>query len=620
MGPVTEVEEYALYECPAYFNKYGATGVFPLEKGKITVNDLFPTTENIELGEACGAYISWDTAGKIIYIGASEPAKVDRAKTKLANLLRYLVSDAESSVSWSKPNTVGQEMKPIQAKHLIYPEDDINRTVDARYMAHVNPNLVNSTLIDPYSVSGLAEFIARYEALYSKAFTLRICIFDSDKNMTRSFFGPRAPAVFNGTGHRWFQPFHPFHFPIKQRHVETLRKQQTATAEDDELKGFIDNIGAWREGVVNAAETGNLEIPDRTPIDTDVETSRQKVQESLSSLNRVTQALEVELENEDEKDPGSIAPPLAERLAQQDQFNQAALARRNNVLQNQLPHETRHRSSHGADGQGTRQGLNSLLAFSPQPARAIGNGTQPLVPTIQHDDEASTRQFHTTMRQKASPRKLSTQPAADPTCTQSASQEFDLELGQHLTNLVNPLRIKIGEIQLRAEFGRICLLDDMRQGMAFNKPEDRSNGWTFSSLVKRLDQGCPVGKVHFTKIFSIFGNDAERLFAMKDEAGNQLWKEPEKLVFYEFTCRRTFVDETGRPCGHDTFIVEINGSHANHFSFEIRRPEDHGTPVWLHCVHRHWDIRFVAVHTPSHKLRKIYGDYAQTLLDSLVVP
>ena len=48
-------------------------------------------------------------------------------------------------------------------------------------------------------------------------------------------------------------------------------------------------------------------------------------------------------------------------------------------------------------------------------------------------------------------------------------------------------------------------------------------------------------------------------------------------AMYEFTCRRTFVDGTGRPFGHETVIVEIDGSHADDFNFKVRLLENHET-------------------------------------------
>ncbi len=202
-------------------------------------------------------------------------------------------------------------------------------------------------------------------------------------------------------------------------------------------------------------------------------------------------------------------------------------------------------------------------------------------------------------------------PRADP------NGEFVEDLLSHLGRLLSPMRIGVGTLHLRAELGRILLMDSARGGPAM----EPGIGWIPPSLAERLNRASKHQPTHvtFTKIISTFGEDADYLAGLNDGEGNRLWDRPQKFVFYDFICRRTRTDAHGQAQAWHDVVVEVDGTRANDFSYKLRAYPERASPVWTHCLYRHWDLSFVLTLTPGAKLEALHGSFATSLLKSLVV-
>lgn len=198
---------------------------------------------------------------------------------------------------------------------------------------------------------------------------------------------------------------------------------------------------------------------------------------------------------------------------------------------------------------------------------------------------------------------------------------FINSLENSLAQMVAVMPVRVGELHLRGELGRICLVNPLPEGLASNTKYQSANGWRPELLEQKLNAACVSSDtLVFTKILTTFGNDADHLINVKDDFGNRLWDDPEKMVVYEFVCRRTRQSTIDNITTIDEFVVEVDATRAGIFNYRLRWLNEQPNPVWVHCLHRHWDLRIVMIHIPESHLETLFGLFARELLDSLHIP
>lgn len=88
----TAVESKKTFQCPPQFNKHQFTTAWTaLDHEPITIHGLLDAAHLQELARLSNVEISYDLAGKVVYIGASKKTFVDAAAAKLSVLLKNLV-------------------------------------------------------------------------------------------------------------------------------------------------------------------------------------------------------------------------------------------------------------------------------------------------------------------------------------------------------------------------------------------------------------------------------------------------------------------------------------------------------------------------------------------------
>ena len=189
---------------------------------------------------------------------------------------------------------------------------------------------------------------------------------------------------------------------------------------------------------------------------------------------------------------------------------------------------------------------------------------------------------------------------------------------------------RAGFLEVRAEFGRAILGEMDQTGLAFNCAKVPSNGWEKMDLLTKLNAVTlldPVqqrDRIHFTKMLSTSGADAEDLINMKS-AGKPLWtaKPAASWTVYSFRC---VLDTGGTPY---QFLVEIedhgpNSSSPKHMSTMIKpvhpaHDADGSTPLYVHAIRRSWDLRFMLMHVNHKDMEWEFGSFARQLLRGLEI-
>ncbi len=64
----------------------------------------------------------------------------------------------------------------------------------------------------------------------------------------------------------------------------------------------------------------------------------------------------------------------------------------------------------------------------------------------------------------------------------------------------------------------------------------------------------------------------------------------------------------------------MDGTRPDNFSYTLRRREEEAGVLWIHCLHRNWDVRLGLTHSLTSRLDEAYGTFAARLVDSVEVP
>ncbi|KAI1306951.1 hypothetical protein F5Y03DRAFT_405849 [Xylaria venustula] len=226
-------------------------------------------------------------------------------------------------------------------------------------------------------------------------------------------------------------------------------------------------------------------------------------------------------------------------------------------------------------------------------------------PRLSQYNESDTRSFHKTMNQKAGSRKGQKNifPDFDPNML--------ISINKLLADLMGPLRMWSGVVDLRIEFGRFYFLNVKESRIQEPGDDDDEKHYSLSRIRAEINKRHKSNeKLFFTRVLSSLGADANHIAQMSDDNGNPMWKRPinGRSSAFEFICRRTL---------HGTeinFIVEIDTAK---FSQTVKQFKPDQNCFMVHCTKRVWDFRLVL--SVSHDLDDIYHRFAEDLASSLRV-
>ncbi|RYP25655.1 hypothetical protein DL767_008295 [Monosporascus sp. MG133] len=268
------------------------------------------------------------------------------------------------------------------------------------------------------------------------------------------------------------------------------------------------------------------------------------------------------------------------------------------------------------------------------------------------EDEKESREFHNTMRQKASsraqgvtdkftkpstpgpavsqggpsdpkPRDPSTPKNRRPShCAEMSGGRQDpdpqllTDINEKLVRVLEPLRVWRGRLSLRVDIGRFCLMKIGPAHVQLPGPNATVQRHEPFTLKQALDTHHIRPKsLLFTRILSTEGGDANFIAHLKEAEGPaegaRMWR-PDihgRRVVYEIPCRaRTANGETF------SFIIEVDGDD---FSYNVRQVDHNPIQLFVHCVKRSWDFQLTLSATPN--TDKIRDTFAKDVVDSLRV-
>jgi hypothetical protein len=289
-----------------------------------------------------------------------------------------------------------------------------------------------------------------------------------------------------------------------------------------------------------------------------------------------------------------------------------------------------------------------LLSSSPEKPQL---SMAPLIPTPRiASGEQHSRLYHSTMNQRSSPRAAQqSHRGSEPHSNQSSSaanaqagsqpvqrnspqsdltgifeqgytallpqmsetqDPVTMKVYEHMSTILEPLRLFQGSVSLKAEIGRFILTKINRKHV--NMPDSsRYNGNSIEAMEKYLERHTDTRGLFFTKIFTLSGGDADYMVNMSPIGNSSLkmWLPKKKEVFYEFWCMT--MGESGRK---HYFFLDIN---ADNFSYNLRAQDTKTSRVSVHCTKRLFDFRLMV--ESAHDIEENCGNFAREVVASLKV-
>jgi len=508
--------------------------------------------------------------------------------------------------------------------------------VDARYLAHINPTLVKSTVFDPAGLS-TAAIAAQYKALYFGV-GLRICPYNQNRACFESFFGPPSTSVFSDQSRPWFSVFRDIRYAPKLSVIQPTKTQPVEPGAHQTVANKMDDVETWVAGLTEADAVPYTGVADQT-----CSTPAPRVAHvhgasnySIAIANCAPQDIRHGRFGGEEA-AITLSDSETTTFQERERGIQEKIARLELKLYEErqklaLPSMEAPVSSSGGHGAGHDVGARETVVWGQgTEAREVANADGKALlrgskfshrarwdptPSQWNDGNEASPEFHSTMRQGAASRVAAASVALGPP-RDSVAGDLARDLNEAFGPIASSMRIKVGRLFLRAELGRICMTDPVPGELAFNAPHEKADGWRPRDIAEKLN--ASDYPVFFTKILSNFGNDADYLAGLKD-SGGIMWQHRRSRVVYDFACKRTLVDGLGQPRGYEDFVVEVDGTTENQFTYTIRSGDEDAHHVWIHCLRHNWDVRLVMSYVAAAKLEAIYGAFARSLVESLVVP
>ncbi|PQE07049.1 hypothetical protein CJF30_00009472 [Rutstroemia sp. NJR-2017a BBW] len=231
-------------------------------------------------------------------------------------------------------------------------------------------------------------------------------------------------------------------------------------------------------------------------------------------------------------------------------------------------------------------------------------------PRIRETDEARSKTFHQTMRQRAS------RPPIFPRSTVDPQPGFLRKVEAQLSRLMTPVRGYCGQVTVQLDFGRILLGNLPKKlvstGTHDTKLEEENITNYFLPPADVRPGDGP--ELHFTKIVSLVEADTTFLRNLRSKEGGRLWLKDvaEWKVVYEFECQHLE--------SRVVFAIEVD---SETFETKIKVRKDFGD-IYVHGTMRNWDCRISAVgYSNENEIPddwQIYSELADVIKKSLFIP
>ena len=165
-----------------------------------------------------------------------------------------------------------------------------------------------------------------------------------------------------------------------------------------------------------------------------------------------------------------------------------------------------------------------------------------------------------------------------------------------------------GELQVRAEFGRIILKGVHRK---FVSKGHSIKNHTKDDLLEILDpnENYVTSNTLFTNVLTTVPSDIQYLIDLQTKSGGRLWEvqneEPWSVV-YEFVGHEKGI------LGYQPFSIEIDGERDTK-DIKIKTKKDLGY-LYVHGTKRQWDFRLAAIGSKiSNDLDHRYNHFAEAI-------
>jgi len=255
---------------------------------------------------------------------------------------------------------------------------------------------------------------------------------------------------------------------------------------------------------------------------------------------------------------------------------------------------------------------------------------------LQGTSEPSTRNFHTTMNQKAPKPNQKGQkigqfadrlglPALPPPAalqSQASTQtpvidpipEFLAQINDSFEELMKGVQGFPGEVVVHAELGRILLSGIPPKFVA---SEDNLEGYSPNDLSGLLlsnpERAGNPSTTYFTNVLTRLPADIKYLADMKNDAAQLMWEQipSARSVIYEISCYNNKLP------GWNPFTIEIDEAT---FRARVKTKYQFGT-INVHGTRRHWDFRIAAFGFGDDNINEqLYGEFANAIQSSLYIP
>ncbi|KJR84091.1 uncharacterized protein SPSK_08427 [Sporothrix schenckii 1099-18] len=558
--PIDPVEKAVIDQlCPVTFDRFNFRKVWSRVKNEmpdsISVHKVLDEEARQSIMALSGAHVAIDTTtARLVYIGGATRDEVAKANKLLDNLFNKFIFIMPSP------------------KHLLYAESEGPYHVDARFMAHVNGNMLTSTIFDP-SQFPEAMLNRMFKTVFAKGVCLRICTFDHVKRTEVSLFGPRSPQIFTDQARKW---------PLWFKKAEYRPKILGVTAPK---KGLVEKAVQKPPTVLPSAETVSygkvptlfendktnehlkeneankvpapseqfdllgLDIPDPKAV------SASGTSHSLVSLPASSPSSEPDssCENSNGKSVPPVQPPPMPSSFQSDKHTYQMkllwdfMNSSKNGYGESVPKITSKFDEQAkiANGDNGDHSVKSTVNLGPtdgpieeEPLIDFVDKTK-LPPSLSAVDPVTSTSGQTNLLIQLDP------PAPRDTSSSASLQNQLVPFGQGNVRPIVPRATSVlskalvrrttfatglctsigrlmadlpyakGRIRLQVELGRVYIMDASPEGLAFNLPGEAASGWPHTEIVTRLDTICVSPEsIVFTKALTLFGNDMESIIGV----------------------------------------------------------------------------------------------------------
>ncbi|KAK5628472.1 hypothetical protein RRF57_004187 [Xylaria bambusicola] len=619
------------WEIPDHFCKKG-----------ITTNRMLPESALSQLKRLTGATLVASSDKRTVYVGAPRIEVVDVVKRKLDTLFRYF-------------SLLPKDMTQV-VEIFFHSEGDRSAKGEYRYVADGNDRLLRSYILDRFDWPHPDQ---RYPTVFHKGVRIRLNPNNEPWDEAKSLSNTILPIVKDAGAKEEFGAFTltNWRYPAKGSVLKpsrtisnafTTRSESNRIAHRPTLGPEIENwvsrlpvrdhkgLNSNHQTVASSSsdiwhklgcDDGNREAPQRL-----------SVGPQLNVISQLKPSATQDQSNEDcPPPPPPPSPPLldVEPITSLAQDSSVEIPNSNHIAVSSARDSTKQQTdlrSFLGDKSTTNMGfeqpkskadcpfellwnkcrssyvgasLRPVEDQSKNPGLLVSRLAETSKPRVDRNSEGGSRSFHMTMNQKAGARTVQRNvfPDLDPNMITS--------INKSLENLLAPLRMWSGIVDLRIDLGRFCFLNVKKSRIQEAGDDDDEKHYMLEQIRSELNKRHRANeKLYFTRVLTTLGAEANYIALMSDNNGKPMWKRPSdgRSSTFEFICRRVLE-------GNElNFVIKVD---TRDFSHKVRVFKPDQNCFMVHCTKRVWDFRVVL--SASQELDDTCQQFAEDLVGSLRV-